>query len=91
MSLPTVFYCSPTKAQQLGYTITKTHILSTRDATKLKDEYKAKEAGKAWSVGVVLGILGIGIKNTVLAIGYVISSDAALTVATESLLKSAKL
>lgn len=31
MSLPTVFYCSPTKAQQLGYTITKTHVLENLD------------------------------------------------------------
>lgn len=76
----TCFYCSPSKAEELGYTITKTEYLLNEHAKILRDEYQRLGEGYETTNSIVLGILGSYIKGMITGIGYTISSILGFTV-----------
>lgn len=83
MPLVRAFYCSPVRAEELGYELEESYTLSRSEAKKLRDEYEKMEQGQAWAVSVVLGVLGVAIKATVYAIGFAIGSATATAIASD--------
>ncbi|WP_432405294.1 hypothetical protein [Wukongibacter sp. M2B1] len=84
MALTKVILCTPSKKKQLGLgnTVTKSYTMTNKEAKKLEAQYERYELGQAIVTAAVVGVLGIGIAETVAAmVGYAIGSSVATGIA----------